>query len=81
VTTIIRRFETVKRTAVRKLVCVHCGRRFRRQRTFTNTINPYNRNPDGSIRTRREVEENVARLAGEWDPEPICGCEPGTGYR
>lgn len=67
-------YERIKRTAVRKLVCARCGKRFRRQRTFENTISPFNKNPDGTVRTRREVEQNVASLAREWQPEPDCGC-------
>lgn len=65
----IYRYEAV--TAHRERIgnCPICGKRVRRARTFQNTINPFNRNPDGTVRTRREVHANVERIADEWVPD------------
>jgi hypothetical protein len=50
-------------------VCPVCGKRVRRAQTFGNTINPFNKNPDGTVRTAREVRANVERIADEWMPD------------
>lgn len=49
--------------------CPVCGKRVRRASTFENTINPFNRNPDGTVRTPQEVRANVERIADEWVPD------------
>jgi hypothetical protein len=67
------RFEEVSRTAYRKVTCAICGKKFKRQRTFTNTINPFNLNADGAPKTWSDVEANVIYLAEQWQPEQDCG--------
>ena len=51
--------------------CAVCGKPAKRSTTISNTINPFNRNEDGTVRTRAEVAENVLRLAKEWQAEPV----------
>jgi hypothetical protein len=71
-------FEEVSQLAVRKGVCRFCGKRGRRQRTFTMTVNPWNKNPDGSVRTRQEVVAANRILADEWELGAFAHprCEP-----
>ncbi len=64
------RFEQIKVTAVRNLHCPGCGKKFRRQRTFSQTVNPYNRNPAGRPKTRSEVAESVSAEASTWSVTP-----------
>lgn len=70
-------FEQWSQLAVRKGVCERCGKRGRRQRTFTMTENPWNKNPDGTVRTRREIGSALHSLADEWERVPFVhpGCE------
>jgi hypothetical protein len=70
-------FEEVSALAIRKGVCGVCGKRGRRQRTFTMTVNPWNKNPDGSVRSRSEVVEANREKAREWQREAFVhpGCE------
>ncbi len=49
--------------------CPVCGKTTRRSRTFTMTVNPFNKNPDGSVRTRDEVRAAVAARADAWQPD------------
>lgn len=74
----IYRYEEVRAQGRKSGPCVVCGKDARRQRTFTNTINPFNRKPDGAHRSRAEVVANVQRLAREWEAEPLrhVRCEP-----
>lgn len=60
--------------ATRTGACPACGKKVKRQRTFTQTINPFNRLtlPDGSVRpkTPQEVFESVRAEAAAWAPDP-----------
>jgi hypothetical protein len=62
------------------------GRRVRRQKTFTATVNPWNVNEDGTIRTRRQVYESLSEKARAWEREheaaaperPAKGAQPAA---
>ena len=49
--------------------CPVCGKTVRRSRSFTHTVNPFNRNPDGSVRTVAEVTARVNAEADLWVPD------------
>ena len=51
--------------------CQVCGKRAKRSRTFAQTISPFNTNPDGSVRSEREVLDAVQAEAAEWKSEPV----------
>jgi hypothetical protein len=72
------RYEEVKHTAKRRVTCSVCGKKFNRQRTFEQTVNPWNMNPNGSVRTYQEVRAAVFALAQQWQPEPDCGKHEAT---
>jgi hypothetical protein len=71
--TVTTRYEEVSRTVKRRVTCAICGKKFNRQRTFTNTVNPFNKNAAGVPKSWSEVEENVVHLAEQWQPEQDCG--------
>jgi predicted RNA-binding Zn-ribbon protein involved in translation (DUF1610 family) len=79
-TTVTTRFEVVRHKAVKSLPCPVCGKRLRRQRTFEQTINPYNRNEDGTVKTRNEIRAELAAQAAEWarQPETHPACQPAV---
>lgn len=66
----IYRFESIPRRATKALPCPVCGKKVRRQRTFTETANPFNRNADGVVKTRREIWDSLGAKAAEWQTEP-----------
>lgn len=43
------------------------GKRTCRQRTFWQTVSPFNTNPDGTVKTRAEVQASVNQEALEWE--------------
>lgn len=49
--------------------CPVCGKRTQRQQRFTHTVNPFNRNEDGTVRTRDEVLAAVNVEAEAWQPD------------
>ena len=43
-------FPRVTHRAIRTGTCPVCGKRVKRSRVFEHTVNPFNRNPDGSVK-------------------------------
>lgn len=78
----VHRYAQVSATGYRRGVCSICGKRGQRQTTVTNTVNPFNRNEDGSVRTHAEVWAAVAAKAKEWEAEPFvhASCEDRQTY-
>lgn len=62
-------FQPVGTTRVHSGKCPVCGRSATRSRKFEHTVNPYNRNDDGSVRTADEVYARVKAEADEWVPD------------
>ena len=67
----IHTYEQLQTAAVKSLPCPGCGRKVRRQRTFTQTLNPFNRNAAGDPKTRPEVYESLRAKAAAWRAEPV----------
>lgn len=68
------RFTEVKVRATKVLPCPRCARAVRRSTTITHTINPFNKNVDGTVKTYAEVRADVDREVATWKAEPvICG--------
>jgi hypothetical protein len=49
------RFREIKHQASKNLPCPGCGKKVRRQRTFGQTLNPFNKNADGKVKTELEI--------------------------
>lgn len=56
---ITMRFEQVTRKRTVRLKCKSCGKTRTRTVSVTHTVNPFNKNEDGSIRSTREVWQCV----------------------
>lgn len=63
-------FERVRYSATKTLPCPSCAKKVRRQRTFVQTINPYNLNADGQPASRPEIVEKLRAEAKVWRMEP-----------
>ena len=50
-------------------MCPVCGKRSKRTQTFMMTVNPFNKNPDGTVRTPAEVLTAVKAKASQWQPD------------
>ena len=49
--------------------CPGCGKRVTRSYTAEMTMSPFNKNPDGTVRTAAEVQRAVEAKADEWVPD------------
>lgn len=58
-------FQQVSATGVRYEIID--GVRRRKQRKFTHTVNPFNRNADGSVKSFAQVKEDVRAEAIAWE--------------
>jgi hypothetical protein len=48
-----------------------CGKQRTRRQKFWMTESPFNRNEDGSVRTRPQIYEALAQQVAAWKREPI----------
>jgi len=61
-------FQVVRARQERAGYCPVCGKLAKRSRTFEQTVNPWNRNEDGSEKTPQEVALAVRAEANAWHP-------------
>lgn len=62
-------YQSIKVRPERRGRCPVCGKSSVRSRVFEQTLNPFNRNPDGSAKTAREVFRAVDAEAAAWVPD------------
>lgn len=75
----IVRFEVVSRSATVRFKCP-CGKRFQRSVFVEQTINPWNKNADGAMKTRAEIWAELAVELAAKEPDPTHACGQ-TGVR
>jgi len=78
------RFEEVKRQFTRSSPCPSCGKKVRRQRTFSQTINPFNQSGEGAdrhVKSRREIWDELAETGAKWraQAEMCSDCKAASG--
>ncbi|MGS2805361.1 hypothetical protein [Nocardia sp. MW-W600-9] len=62
-------FPPISVTRKKSGKCPVCGKRVTRSRTFMQTVNPWNKNTDGTTRTHTEVGTAVRDEANAWVPD------------
>ena len=79
-------FQSYPATAKATFTCVSCGKA-NRTRSFRVecTVNPFNKNEDGTVKTPREVrQESFAKAAAQREQflrKPLCkACEDALSY-
>ena len=55
----------------KKLGKCKCGKRLSRKNTFTQTINPFNKNNDGEVKNRSEILVELQKEREEWMKEEV----------
>lgn len=63
-------FTGPKVKTTRKGECPTCGKPTTRTQTFEGTVNPFNKRPDGVVKTWSEVATDVRAKADAWEPDP-----------
>ena len=72
----VYRFQRVAYRAIKTDRCSRCGKKHRRVRIFEMTINPYNTNAEGQMKTEAEVRADLRVVVDAWKREPIEPCQP-----
>lgn len=60
------RFDDVKYRATKRCSCTRCDKIVRRSKTFSQTLNPFNKNKDGIPKNRGEILEDLVVEAKDW---------------
>ena len=75
----ITTFEAIKRQVSKSGKCL-CGKRLTRSTTLQQTINPFNKNKDGVIKTYREIFDELMIEAKLWKEQPVRHYSDETYY-
>lgn len=62
----IYKFHAVKHTTSKRIPCAGCGKKLVRQQTFSQTVNPFNKNVEGYPKTTQEIYTELRADAAEW---------------
>lgn len=67
-------FNEVALYGTRTFKCATCGKRRVRRRKFWQTLNQFNKNPDGTVKTEQDIHRALAAEIAAWQPTK-CGCD------
>ena len=78
----IYHFKELKIKKIKYGYCDKCNKKYQESRTFSQTINPWNKNSDGSIKTHHDIYKELDIQADEWLKTPISdhACKPVINY-
>ena len=72
--TITTNFTEVKIHAHKSGKCVTCGKRRKRVKKFWQTLSPYNKKANGTIKTAFDIRKEEYAKALAWESVPIDCC-------
>jgi hypothetical protein len=64
-------FEVVELKGQKQGTCSACGRRRQRTERFSQTVNPFNKNKAGQVKSREEIYEEVHAEWLAWMEKPF----------
>ncbi|EGT4508910.1 hypothetical protein SM080_000727 [Cronobacter sakazakii] len=64
-------FQKVSVVREKAGICEVCGRICKRKKEFYQTLNPFNRTRDGSLKTKADIRKEVTAKANEWSRLPV----------
>lgn len=64
-------YERVEVTGYKRGPCEVCRKTAERQATFGQTLNPFNKNQDGSVKARTEIYAEVREELRAWHEAPV----------
>lgn len=63
-------FQKVTWPDQKSVPCPGCGKKVRRSKTFWQTLNPFNKLPDGTVKDRRDIMRELRDEANAWRGQP-----------
>lgn len=68
---ITERYEQVKESARIAGKCSICGKTVVKSKTFMATVNPFNKNSEGTVKNYTEVRQDVINKVTAWEKSEI----------
>lgn len=65
------RFQEVSIAAEKSGKCQHCGKQCKVRKKFYQTLNPFNKNSKGSVKSRREIMDEINNERDKWLELPV----------
>lgn len=62
------KFEEVTHPVTKRVPCRVCGVKLGRSTILSQTINPFNKNADGTQKTREQIRVELKKKAERWHP-------------
>lgn len=62
-------FDRITARGFKRGRCAVCGKSAERSREFGQTVNPFNKNPDGTVKTAAEIRRDVNAEAKAWQDD------------
>jgi hypothetical protein len=62
-------FNSVFLTKQKSGKCSKCGKTIVKQKKFEHTVNPFNKNEDGTVKSYSQVFKDVVKESNEWIPD------------
>lgn len=66
----ITTYEVVSLTALKKGICPYCSKASTRSKTIQQTLSPYNRNVDKSLKTKGQIIVELNNDLKKWKSQP-----------
>ena len=73
-------FEEVRLYGSKSGICQICGKKAVRTQKFYQTINPFNKSADGSIKTHSVITEELKLLLDAWKAQPVLHAKCEESY-
>lgn len=64
--TVRMKFSQVKHLAWRVVICPQCSKPMRRSKMFMQTLNPFNTDSEGRVKTALQIREELVVTGKEW---------------
>jgi len=65
-------FRQIKMFSKKSGKCPGCGKRVSKQQTFCHTVNPFNKDEHGNVKSPDHVYQDVKKEAADWKPDFTC---------
>lgn len=64
-------FQEVIKVKVRSGKCEVCGKRVQQKKKFSQTLNPFNKNSVGAVKSKAEILQELSVLSDAWLVSPL----------
>jgi len=63
-------FDEISLTGVKNVKCSGCGKKLKRQQRFFQTLNPFNKDKNGMVKSKHQIYTELEEDIKKWEVEP-----------